>query len=130
MHRCKEEELDDFEEVDLTYLSSDVLTFKYDTIPALDSLRSSSVLDWYDLDLERLTICCHNIQDLTPIKRLSKLKYVNISRNAISNIKPLTSLCLLEELHLDYNNICLFPRVFAGWIDNRRICTSYVIFAF
>lgn len=43
MHRCKEEELDDFEEVDLTYLSSDVLTFKYDTIPALDSLRSSSV---------------------------------------------------------------------------------------
>ncbi|KNB44901.1 hypothetical protein JH06_3806 [Blastocystis sp. subtype 4] len=101
---CKEEELDDFEEVDLTYLSSDVLTFKYDTIPALDSLRN----------LERLTICCHNIQDLTPIKRLSKLKYVNISRNAISNIKPLTSLCLLEELHLDYNNICLFPRVFAG----------------
>lgn len=64
-----------------------------------------------DVDLERLTICNHNISDLTPVVSLKKLVYLNLSHNAISNIRPITSLCLLEELYLSYNNIYKFPRV-------------------
>lgn len=38
--RCKEDELDDFEEVDLTYMSSDTLTVQYILVPAINYLQS------------------------------------------------------------------------------------------
>ena len=40
LNRCDDKELDQFEEVDLTYLSSTTLTIRYETIPAFDSLIS------------------------------------------------------------------------------------------
>ena len=63
--------------------------------------------------MERLTLCGHKLVDLSPISSLRKLKYVNLSNNAISNIRPLTHLTLLEELILNHNNIYKFPRVFS-----------------
>ena len=40
-YRCEENELNQFEEVDLSYLSSTTLTIQYDSILALDQLISS-----------------------------------------------------------------------------------------
>ena len=53
----------------------------------------------------------HCIKDLSPIKPLKQLKYLNLAHNQISDIRPITSLFLLEELVLDYNSISSFPRV-------------------
>ena len=78
----------------------------------------------WTLGLERLTICNHSIRSVSPIKGLSKLKYVNLSGNRIMDLSPLTSLYLLQELHLDSNNICSFPHVSLDGIIHRRICTS------
>ena len=89
---------------------------------------SSKYVRWrktlISLDLERLTICDHNIRDIRPITKLTGLVYLNMSRNQISDIGPLTSLCLLSELHLDHNNICLFPRV--GWNVVILKCIGFV----
>ena len=110
--------------MDLSYLITDTITVKYDTVPGVTMLCSAFCGEESILDLERLTICNHSIRSISPIKSLSKLKYVNLSGNRIMDLSPLTSLYLLQELHLDSNNICCFPHVQFGWIVNRRICTS------
>lgn len=56
-------------------------------------------------------MCDHRIKDLTPLRKLKKLTYLNLSQNQISDIRPLTSLHQLVELVLDSNSICMFPRV-------------------
>lgn len=130
MIRCSEEEFDQFEEVDLSYLSSNTLTIRYETIPALDCLTSFIRKITFIIDLERLTICNHNISDLSPIIVLRKLKYVNLSNNNISNVRPLVQLYLLEELHLDHNNIYKFPRVKHAIQFQFRIFTNCIIYEF
>ena len=41
--RCKEDDLEELEEVDLTYLITDTITVKYDTISGVSMLCST---DW------------------------------------------------------------------------------------
>lgn len=58
------------------------------------------------MDTETLDISGQDsISDLQPLVKLKKLKYLNISKTAVTDLMPLRSLTLLEELRLDNTDV-------------------------
>ena len=55
------------------------------------------------LDLAELNLYDNQISDLTPISRLSKLRWLNLGRNRITDLTPLKKLDHLKQLYL-YEN--------------------------
>ena len=128
---CSEEEADEVEEMDLSFHINERVFLQYMRIDGLEILKSVFPSSSLLLDIERFTMCDHRIKDLTPLRRLKKLKYLNLSQNQISDIRPLTSLHQLVELVLDSNSICMFPRVFNAILFlSIRIYTSCAVYAF
>ncbi len=59
----------------------------------------------YMVNLEKIDFWRNNIEDLTPLRNLTKLKYLELGDNSISDISALSSLTNLETLSLHRNDI-------------------------
>ena len=97
------------EVTDLTGLehatSLTTLTITNNRVPPDDQLNAAKLGPILNLPLETLNLGYNNIQDLTPLQRLTSLKHLNLEQNKISDISPLASLSALERLNLWSNPI-------------------------
>lgn len=57
------------------------------------------------VNLEELYITLGNIEDVTPLKKLTKLRVLFIDQNEIKNIEPLADLINLEVLNISCNEL-------------------------
>ena len=55
--------------------------------------------------MKELRLIDNKISDITPLKRLTNLEYLDLSGNQISDLSPLTDLTNLKYLHLENNQI-------------------------
>ena len=55
--------------------------------------------------LQQLDLSLNNIQDLTPLTKLTQLTALNLNGNQISDLTPLANLTQLTKLHLSENQI-------------------------
>ncbi|MEQ1678143.1 MAG: leucine-rich repeat domain-containing protein, partial [Chitinophagaceae bacterium] len=83
-----------------------VQTIRAYTIAQVQSLIGLQYFTGMDtLELSSINGVIHAFTDLTPIKDLTRLKYLDLARGSLTNITPLQGLTNLTELYLSQNAI-------------------------
>lgn len=73
-------------------------------LPANAHIKSLQGLE-YALNLTSLSVQSNQIEDLTPLSRLTQLETLNLYGNRISDLSPLVSLTELKRLYVSRNSI-------------------------
>ncbi len=90
--------------------TKDIEVLKYCTnLQALDlghqAIDDISVIGDYLTDLRVLILADNKIKDITPLKNLKHLHYLELFVNKISDFSPLENLNELVDLNIGYNNV-------------------------
>lgn len=112
--------------------TKDIEVLKYCTnLKALDlghqAIDDISVIGNYLQDLRILILADNKVKDLTPLKKLKHLHYLELFVNNINDFSPLTSLKELVDINIGYNDASnIEPLLHLGnierfWLVNGKI---------
>lgn len=95
----------------------------YDTGSGQGAIRSLADLSYFP-DLTSLTVVENQVNNLTPLAALNRLKVLNLRSNRIVELAPLRNMTQLEELYLRQNSITDVSAL-SGLINLRILDLSY-----